>query len=305
MTNSDYQNQQGFGSFPGGPLGAGPAPVVATKKRGRRERRGRGGDAPGPRRNVSSLRWLFLLFAAAVGILGVLVTATPSATVYVARSADTIAQLTGVSASQFAFVELSPDAIEPDAISAETEAEVRTTLEAAIAGKWFLYPVSAGQQIRTSMLVASGELAIPLTADERLLSITARAANAVSGSVRPGSLVDIYVSDGEGFTGVLGQAIEIVAVSLLPEQFESAAQQQFNDPGKTLSDFVPDQPVGGTYVIRVQASDVARYIAADTAGKITLSLRGSAATTFPASPTDLRTTICGGSADPVCARDGQ
>lgn len=301
MSNNDYQNQ-GFGAFPGGPLGATPTPVVATKKRGRRSR---GGEAVPPRRSASSLRWLFLIFAAAVGVLGVIVTVSPAATVYVARSTDAIAPLSGVTISQFSFVELAPDAVEPDAFSGDTEEEVRTALEAAIADKWFLYPVPAAQQIRTTMLATTGELAVPLAADERLISITARAANAVSGSIRPGNVVDVYVSDGEGLTGVLGQRVEIVAVSLLPEQFESVAQQQFNDPDKTLSDFVANQPVGGTYVIRVRAADVGRYIAADAAGKITLSLQGAEAETFASTPTDLRSTICGASVDPICVRDGQ
>jgi Flp pilus assembly protein CpaB len=207
--------------------------------------------------------------------------------------------------SQFSFVKLAPDAVEPDAFSGDSETAVREALEAAIAGKWFLYPVPAAQQIRSTMLVSTGELSVPLTVDERLISITARASNAVSGSIRPGSLVDVYVSDSDGLTGVLGQRVEIVAVSLLPEQFESVAQQQFNDPAKTLSDFVSTQPVGGTYVIRVRAGDVARYIAADTAGKITLALQGTDAATFSPTPTDLRGTICGGSPDPICLRDGQ
>lgn len=299
MSNNEYMQP----GIPGGPLGGGQPQVLTPKGKGRR-RKADGGT----RRSAASFRWLFLFFAAAVGILGVVITTTPSDTVWVVRSKDDapIASLVAIDRSMFTLVEVDPTSIEQDTFSGETQDVVREEFLAAIVDKWFLYPVPGGQQIRRSDLVPSGDLATPLAADERLVSITARAADAVAGTIRSGSIVDVYVSNSSGLTGVLGQGIEIVSVSLAPEQFDSVAQQQFQDPEKSLSDFVANQPVGGTYVIRVKANDVARYIAADTAGKITLSLHGTDARVFTPVPTDIISTICGSdSTEPACTRAGQ
>lgn len=298
MSNHDYMQP----GIPGGPLGGQPQ-VLSPKGKGRRRK----ADA-GTRRSAASFRWLFLVFAAAVGILGVVITTTPDDTVWVVRSNDdsAIMALVEVDPAMFSIVAVDPLSVEKDTFNGASQEEVRQAFVAAISGKWFLYPVPAGQQIRRSMLVPSGDLAEPLAADERLISITARAADAVAGTIRTGSVVDVYVSSPDGLTGVLGQAVEIVSVSLAPEQFDSVAQQQFQDPDKSLSDFVPNQPVGGTYVIRVNAADVARYIAADTSGKITFSLHGTDSRGFSPVPTDLATTICATAPSAgVCARAGQ
>ena len=298
MSNHDYMQP----GLPGGPLGGQPQVLSPKSKRRRRK-----ADA-GTRRSAASFRWLFLIFAAAVGILGVVITSTPSDAVWVVRSSDdsAIAPLVEIDPSMFSIVQVDTLSVEKDTFNGASQDEVRQAFLAAINDKWFLYPVPAGQQIRRDQLVASGDLAEPLAADERLISITARAADAVAGTIRTGSVVDVYVSSADGLTGVLGQGVEIVSVSLAPEQFDSVAQQQFQDPGKSLSDFVPNQPVGGTYVIRVKANDVARYIAADTSGKITFSLHGTDSRGFAPVPTDLTTTICAAApAAGACAQAGR
>jgi len=298
MSNQEYMQS----GIPGGPLGGQPQ-VLTPKGKGRRKK-----SDTGSRRSASSFRWLFLFFAAAVGVLGVVITSTPSDSVWVVRSKSdaSISSLVVIEPTMFTLVEVDPRAVEQDTFSGVDKNAVNTEFLDAITDKWFLYPMPAGQQVRRTDLVPSGDLSTPLAADERLISISARAADAVSGTIRPGSVVDVYVSSSEGLTGVLGQGVEIVSVSLAPEQFDSVAQQQFQDPNKSLSDFVADQPVGGTYVIRVKASDVASYIAADTAGKITLSLHGGESRVFTPVPTDIISTICGsGSTEPACVRVGQ
>jgi Flp pilus assembly protein CpaB len=302
---NDYPNQPGFPPFGGANIGASMPPTVTQgKKKGRRGPRK---DSGGPsRKSSSSMGLLFLLFAAAVGVLGIVVTQSPEDSAYVVRARAGVSALTAVDSEQFEIVAVDPASVEPEAFSGEDIDEVKATFTEAIDGKWFLYPVGAGQQIRPSMLFAVGELDTPLGSNERLVAITVRAANAVSGTIRAGSTVDVYVSDPEGLTGVLGQGVEIVAVSLLPEQFESVAKQQFDDPNKTLSDFVAQQPVGGTYVVRINAQDVAKYIAANAAGTITLSLHGDDSTSFTAAPTDIYQTICGvSSTEPACERSGE
>jgi len=309
MSNNDYPNHPQpfggppFGGMPAGGMPPGGIPTIAQgKKRGKRSKRGDGA----PRRSTSSFGWLFLVFAAAVGLLAVIITASPAEKTYVVKAKDAIAPLIQVETDQFEVVAVAVEAVEPDVVSGTSAEEAEKALADVIGDKWFLYPVGKGQQIRTAMLTPTGTLAEPLTADERLVSITVSVARAVSGSVRAGDLVDIYVSDNNGLTGVLGQGVEVVAVSLQPDQFESAAKQQFDEPDKNLSDFIPEQPVGGTYVLRVNAVDVARYVSADAAGTITMSLHGAEAQRFTPAPTDLIQTICGnGSTEPACVRVGQ
>jgi Flp pilus assembly protein CpaB len=298
MSNQEYMPN----GIPGGPLGGQPQ-VLTPKGKGRRKK-----SDTGSRRSASSFRWLFLFFAAAVGVLGVVITSTPNDNIWVVRSKNdaSVAALVAVDPTMFTLVQVDPLAVEQDTFSGPDRDSVNAEFTDAVNDKWFLYPMPAGQQVRRGDLVPSGDLATPLAADERLISISARAADAVAGTIRAGSVVDVYVSSSDGLTGVLGQGVEIVSVSLAPEQFDSVAQQQFQDPDKSLSDFVANQPIGGTYVIRVKAGDVASYIAADTAGKITLSLHGGESRVFTPVPTDILSTICGvGSAEPACVRVGQ
>lgn len=300
MSNTDY-TQPGF---PGGPMGGAPQ-VLTPKGKGRRQRRDRG-----PRRSAAMFRWLFLFFAAAAGLLVMFVANPQKQTTWVVVTESPVAALTEVgddaAADVFEAVEMPSEAVEPDTFSGADKNAVVKEFLGALDGKWFLYPVPAKQQVRKTDMVASNDLEEPLGPDERLISISARAADAVAGRILPGAVVDVYVTDGNGLTGVLGQAVEIVGVSLAPEQFDSVAQQQFQDPEKSLSDFSANQPVAGTYVIRVRADDVARYISADTAGKITLSLRGGEARIFSPAPVDIYGTICGeNSVQPACARSGQ
>lgn len=302
MSNNEYQQPFGGGPF-SGPVNHGVPPTIAQPK-GKRGRKAKRGDTG--RKSSTNLGGLFLLFAAAVGILAIIVTSSPGDKTYVVRAKDAVAPLITLDAAQFEVSAVDSSAVEPDVVQGGSEKEAQAALEAAVAGKWFAYPVGAGQQIRTTMLADSGMLAAPLGEDERLVSITVSVANAVAGSVRAGNLVDIYVSDQDGFTGVLGQGVEIVAVSLQPEQFESAAKQQFDEPGKSLSDFIPAQPVDGTYVLRVSAAEVAKYVAADAAGKITMSLHGKDSASFTSAPVDLRQAICGiNSNEPACVRADQ
>lgn len=284
MTNNFPQSPFNPGVYPGG-VGA---TTVTTPKKGKRRKE----KTPG-RRNVRGLGWLFLLFAGAFGLLAVIVTSSPGSTVLVARAAGDIPAMSQLSVEQFTLTAIDRDALEPGAFSAESEEELTATLTEAIDGKWPVQNIFTGQQLRAEMLSANTTLNTPLASDERLISITARVSNAVAGGVRPGDKVDVFVSDGDGLTGVLGQGVEIVGVSLLPDQFDAVAQEQFENPDKVLSDFLPKSPVGGTYIIRVKAVDVARYVTADTSGKITLALHGENASGFPAVPVDLYEAICG------------
>jgi Flp pilus assembly protein CpaB len=269
------------------PPGYGPAPVATSGGK-----RGKGKNPT--KRSASTLKWLFLAFAAVAGLLVVVAVTRGSSVTYVVRAATAMPAMVEVTEANVEAVPLAKDAIEPDTFSAKSaEAAIASFLEFS-AGKWLVYPAGAGQQLRTGNFSAFGELAVPLAPDERLVSISAKAANSVAGGVRPGDRIDLYVATGsDGLTGLLGADVDVVAVSILPEQFDSAAASQIDDPSITLADVVPAEPIPGTYILRVNAADVARYVAADTAGRIYIALRARDGVDAPAqNPVDLLRSLC-------------
>jgi hypothetical protein len=132
----------------------------------------------------------FLIFGAAAGLLAVFVATGSEPTTYVARAEQ------GLAAGQILDLEtwggidvvpLPPDAVESGAFSGETVEEVLDQLRSTINGEATLYPVSAGQQLRPQQFTGSGS-GTPvrgLQPDERHISVTARAARAVAGTIRP------------------------------------------------------------------------------------------------------------------------
>lgn len=304
--SNDY-NQPDYGSASGMPgfgmpgAGAMPysMPAAAPRGRGRRDK--------GPtRRSAARMRLLFLGFAGILGLLAVLAITGSAQVTYVARlSTDrpALAQLTPPDVEIVAFRDAT--AIEPDTFSGASVDAVRNDVDAYLEGKWLSQSAAKGQQLRTTMLSASGVLSSPLAPDERLVSIGARASRAVAGTLRVGDRVDVFVADSEGLSGVLGQAVEVVAISIQPDSFDSAAAQQLTEPDKSLDDYVPTEPIPGTYVLRIKATDVTKYIAADSAGTIYLALRGEGAEDAVVLPADLIEAICAGpdaSTSPTCDR---
>jgi Flp pilus assembly protein CpaB len=260
--------------------------ALKQKKTKRSLRRKSGG------RNAKSFR-LFTFVAALVVAVGWVALSSQASTVWVVTATKSIPALTQGSDPEYSVISVSGDSpIEDGAFSAKSKLEAKAQADVYMAGKWYLNPVLAGQQIRKEMLTDNSQLAVPLAADERMIAIGARAVRAVAAMVKPGDKVDIYVSRSDGLTGLLGQNIEIVSVSVLQEQFDSAAAEQFNKPTTVLSDYLPTKPVGGTYIIRVSADDVAKYIAADVAGILTLSLHGVNSNLIVSQPVDIFGIIC-------------
>lgn len=299
--SSDYPNSQGYGPaggagfggpMPGGIPGGVLYPAAAPVGKSRSKKNPNKGPT---KRSASTMRWLFLGFAAVLALLAVLVTSNSSSVTYVARLNKDMPALARLDKDDVAVVAVrNSSAIEPNSFSGATEQAVREQVTEFSTGKWLSNPGYAGQQIRSTMLAVSGELSLPLAPNERLISISARASRAVAGTIRVGDRVDVFASDREGLTGVLGQDVEVVAISIQADSFESVAAQQINEPDKALDDFVPLDPVPGTYVLRIRAGEVSRYLAADTAGQLHLALRGRDAVdeAVPV-PADLIEAICG------------
>lgn len=244
-------------------------------------------------RRASSLRWLFVLFAGALAAAILLVLRSGDEFVYVVRFSTDVPALTLVAPSSLEAAPVPSEAIEPGTFSGTDPAALLAEVEEFTAGRWLSFPVSERQQLRRSMFTNAGELAVPLDAGERLVSISAPAPRAIAGRVRPGDRVDVYVSGPNGVTGLLGSGVEVVAISIQPAQFDTIASQQLARRGDSFEDLAPTDPVPGTYVLRVDSSDVANFIAADASGRIYLVLRGPDASVSSSRPRDLAEVLCG------------
>lgn len=271
-----------------------------TRRKGRKS--GNGGVT---RRGVRMQLTFFLLFGAAAGLLAVFVTTGSGPTTYVARAEQALAagQMLDLETwNGIDVVPLPPEAVEAGAFSGETVKAVLDQLRSTITGESTLYPISAGQQLRPEHFTGSGS-GVPtrgLQPDERQIAVTARAAQAVAGTIKPGDRVDVYAVTGDGVAGLLGQGVQVIAVSLPPDSLESAAAGQIDSRDSNLSDYVPSNPIGGTYVLKVMASDVVRYVAADSGGTIYLSVRGIDALETRIEPINANLAVCEGSSSAAC-----
>jgi len=297
--SAQYPNQ------PHGRPAGGPAPQQQRPAPNQRPPVVKDKKGPTPR-SASTLRWLALGFAGVLSVLVVVVVTSSDPSTYVVRSTAELQSMSTVPPERLEAVSLPEDAVEPDAFTGSTAQRALDAATDYVDGQWLLSGVSAQQQLRPSMFGQLGELAEPLAPDERLLSISARASSAVAGTVRSGDRVDIYATSADGLTGVIGQGVEVVGISIQPDQFESLSSQQLSDPDSSFDDLAPHEPVPGTYVLRVSADDIGRYLAADVGGELHLTLRGPDADDLAPGTFDLLGTICGFTPNAAaCVRTGQ
>ena len=112
--------------------------------------------------------------------------------------------------------------------------------------------------------------------------------------------VDVYAVTSSGVAGLLGENIQVMAVSLPPDSLENAASAQANQQGNGLAQIVPTNAIGGTYVLKVKSTDAAKYFAADIGGAVYLALRGTEALNSPVVPVNALMAVCAGSVSPAC-----
>lgn len=217
--------------------------------------------------------------------------------VYVITAGENIAPRIAVSDSSHTPKKIEEVFLEEDTIYAET-AEKALEMLVEFESLTYSHPVYKGQQIRKTMLTTSDGL----RPDERLVAVSAKAVRAVAATVKSGDRVDIYVSRSDGLTILLGQAVEVVAVTLDSSQLDSIAAEQLTNPDLKLSDYTAGSPIGGTYILRVPAKDVAKYIASDVAGILTLSTRSSSGVYEEPVAVDIYGIICPDVTSPQCER---
>ena len=277
-----YDNPQHY-SGPGVSL---PSDDNSIKSKSRK------GKDKSTKRIVGTQRKLFLVFAVLVGLLAVLAVTNTGSKSYVARTSAPVNAFTEITESLIEVVALDSSAVEPDTWSGDSEKSVKERVLTEIVGKRTAIQLGAKQQLRISMFVDRVQPSTPLLADERLVSISAKASAAVVGSIRAGDRVDVYGTTAQGLSGLLASDIEVVAVSVAPQQLDSVSQEQINNKDKTLAELVPGDPIPGTYVLRLRSGDVSKVISADSGGSIYLSLRGADAGITDTSVSDITTAIC-------------
>ena len=261
--------------------------------------------APRPKKVKSGETRIFRFLAILLGIGAVLsyvaVSSDASSTYVIVATSDIPGQ-SMASDAEYSVVVMDTAYIEQDTFTGNSEEEVMALVSSEFSGQIYAQRVLKGQQIRRAMFSEFKGLSTPLGPDERLVAINAQAVRAVAATVKAGDKVDVYVSRADGLTALLGQGIEIVTVTIDGSQFESIAAEQLNNPDLKLSDFIAANPVGGTYVIRIPAADVSKYVASNIAGVITLSIRGDDGSAILPVATDLYGVICPLEATPQCER---
>lgn len=294
MSNFDQPYSDPFGNSPAASV---TPPVIDSGKKGKSKKE-KIPKTP-TKRIVSTQKKLFFVLALIFALLIVVLLSAGSPVTYVARTNAGATNLIELTPEQWEIVAVSPDIVEPDAFSSENQEELLAEVTAAIAGKRVAYPLGAKQQLRPSQFIDSFELASPLLPSERLISVSAKASRSIIGVLKPGDRVDVYAIMGTGDlpAGVLGSDIEIVAVGVASDQFESAAQEQRDDKEKTLGELIPGEPVPGTYVLRVPVSQIPGYIIADSQSAIYLALRGK-----DAEETEV---LAYGLGEAICTEDNQ
>ena len=217
--------------------------------------------------------------------------------VYVVVAEDNIASRIEVKNSNYITQEVEVTNLEADTFSAATSEQAIALMD-SIGSMTYSHPVYKGQQIRKTMLTDT----VLLKPDERLVAVRAQAVRAVAATVKSGDKVDIYVSDSTGLTILLGQGIEVVAVTLEASQLESIAAEQLTNPDVKLEDYASANPIGGTYILRVPVGDVAKYIASDIGGVLTLSTRSLAGIDTAPVTVDIYGILCPDNTLPQCTR---
>lgn len=278
--------------FGGNPAMSAPPPVVESGK-GKKGKKEKSPKTP-TKRVVSTQKKLFFALAIVFALLVVLLLSSTSPVTYVARTSQGVTNLVELSPDQWEVIAIDPSLVEPDAFSSDNQEELVTTVAEAIEGKRVAYPLGANQQLRPAQFIDAFELSTPLLPEERLVSVSAKASRSIIGVLKPGDRVDVYAILGSGDlpAGLIGSDIEIIAVGVPADQFESAAQEQRDDKDKTLSELVPGEPVPGTYVLRVPADQIPAYIIADSQNAIYLALRGKDATETESFAYGLGEAIC-------------
>lgn len=223
-------------------------------------------------------QFLIATFFAILAIFGYIFVSTDSGSLsYVVRVDDSIPAgfvITDSVFDKFSVVALPSEVIEENAYTDNNPQKLIDLLYKNILNETTLYPLLKGQQIRPDYFTGVGT-GLPnrnLAPDERQIAISLSASRAIAGTVKSGDIVDVFVVV-DGNTGLLAQNIKILSVSLPQSSIDSVAASQLQSQDSNLSDYIPKDPIGGTYIIVVKAEDVSKFFAAENSGILYFALR--------------------------------
>lgn len=274
----------------------GPMPGQARAPKPTRKRSGN---------SRSARTYLLAAVVLAVFAFGVVMLGTSEGTAtYVYKAKAPIGAGSIVTADMFDAVEVTDTEIVDGAFSAATVEELAAQIDFT-SNPMILYPMPKGSMLVKAYLsenALAAPLAKPLAPGERLISIAARPADAVAGSIRVGDRVDIFaVGEAElAVAQLLVADVEVVAVSVPSGELDSVAQQQVNkaldgEGGNVAKDqLLPGDPLPGVYTIRVTENVAAKLLVANAHTTLVLAYRGPDATTSQYySPQGIAEALCG------------
>lgn len=194
---------------------------------------------------------------------------------------------------------VSNDAVVSGALHADSEDELKDKAkDADIDGAVAQYPLPKGGQFTQDLVSVETELAKPLGADERLISVPGTYAMTLAGTLKPGDRVDVYAvgSDNLQVANLAISDVEIVSVSLPEDQVSAVYQRQLSaaEEGKELSasELLPAEPIPGVFTLRVPVSVAGNLAVAGEHAKFVLTYRGATAGATPMSPAGLLQVLC-------------
>jgi Flp pilus assembly protein CpaB len=257
---------QPLGNMPGRPSGAQSEPAKPAKAK--KERKGK---APGEGRKILSkqLKLALLLGAATAGLAWFALQGTAESGIYAVQADVRINALSSVAPDQVVAVAVPEELLLEGAFSGSSEAEALEQFQ-AVADSRVLYPVSKGQMLTQEMFILADEF--ELAADERLVSVTAPISGAVGGRLRVGDRVDL-IGIGNEVSTVLVTDVEIVAITLAESSYDRIASEQTSgERDRTVDEFLPGDPVPGTYTLRLKADAAPSVTLIDRSGSTELVL---------------------------------
>jgi Flp pilus assembly protein CpaB len=256
-----------------------------------------GAGAGATRKVLSSQRKRAIGFAAlAVGLFLVTTSSAGPETSFVVRTVVPIQSLTPLTAAMVEGFEIQTDAIEPGALTGATAEEAVAAVLDTYIGATVRLPMAQFEQLHEDDLVLEDRLRIAIADGQALVSFNASIARAVGGDLRVGDFVDVIaVDDQSGMANVLVSRAEVVDVTVPEDAFNAVVQSQAEagNLDKSPSDFLPGNPVPGTYTLLVNAVDAPRLTLAQAAASVFLVYRAPGVATAPTGPISLMAVMCG------------
>ena len=300
----DYQ--QPYQSLPGSTGPGMPAPGMGgpglpAEKSGKKGKRS-ADKAPTKKLFTRQFMLAGLCALVAAGVIFSFLSASKNTGNYVVVASGPIAAGTHVTPGMLAAVKIPTGQQVAGAVTDADGSKAITEAATALKNVVSQFQIAQNQQIVPSQFGPIENLGTALAPNERLVSFQAGVSASVAGSIQSGDHVDIYATNST-IAGLLVANVPIVSVTVSQDQYNNVASTQAANKNARPQDLLPGDPVPGTYVARVDSSDVAKIVAADAGGKIYLVYRPTNASDSAATgATSVQQALCAsGTADPaVC-----